>query len=95
MSCYDSDYDYDTACFLKEQRDYQRYYNTPVEAEGILFPSLADYDRYLYLKEKENVRLQKMTIDLKALIQNMVNDEKIEKMYANMDVNFPALGNKN
>ena len=92
MSCYDSDYDYDTVCFLKEQRDYQLYYNTPVEAEGILFPSLADYDEYLRLMELKKVRLQKMTIDLKAIIQGMVNEVKIERMYADMDANFPALG---
>lgn len=88
-------YDYDSICFLKEQRDYQRYYNTPVEAEGILFPSLADYDQYLRIMENKKVRLQKMTIDLKALIQGMVNEKKIYDMYANMDLNFPALGKKN
>ena len=87
-------YDYDSICFLKEQRDYQRYYNTPVEAEGILFPSLADYDQYLRIMENKKVRLQKMTIDLKALIQGMVNEKKIYDMYANMDLNFPALGKK-
>ena len=87
-------YDYDSICFLKEQRDYQLYYNTPVEAEGILFPSLADYDQYLRLMEVKKVRLQKMTIDLKALIQDMVNEKKIYDMYANMDLNFPALGKK-
>jgi hypothetical protein len=87
-------YDYDSICFLKEQRDYQLYYNTPVEAEGILFPSLADYDQYLRLMEVKKVRLEKMTIDLKALIQDMVNEKKIYDMYANMDLNFPALGKK-
>lgn len=92
MPYYESELDYDSASAMKEQRDYNRYYNVPVEIDGILFSSLADYDEYLRLKEKEHVRLQKMTIDLKSLIQEMVNEEKIEKMYANMDANFPALG---
>lgn len=88
-------YDCDAISFLKEQRDYQLYYNTPVEAEGILFPSLADYDQYLHLMETKKVRLQKMTIDLKSLIQDMLNEKKIYDMYANMDLNFPALGKNN
>lgn len=88
MPYYESEPDYDTACFLKEQRDYRRYYNTPLEVDGVWFSSLADYDEYLRLKEKEKVRLQKMTIDLKALIQDMVNEEKIDKMFA---TEFPEL----
>ncbi len=90
MSCYESDYDYDTACFLKEQRDYQRYYNRPLEVDGVWFSCLAEYETYIRLKDMEEARLQKMTIDLKALIRDMVRDEKIEKMFASLD-EFPTL----
>lgn len=67
--------------FCESDRDYRLYYNTPLEVDGVWFSSLADYDVFLRLKEKEKVRLQKMTIDLKAFIQAMVNDEKIEKLF--------------
>jgi hypothetical protein len=88
MPYYESDYDYDTECFMKEQRDYQRYYNTPLEVGGVWFSSLADYEEFLRLQENEKVRLQKMTIALKSLIQQMVIEEKIEKMFA---TEFPEL----
>lgn len=84
MSYYESD----TERFLNEQRDYDRYYNTPLQVDGVWFSSLADYEALLRLEEKEKVRLQKMTIELKALIREMVNDEKIEKMFA---TEFPEL----
>ena len=73
---------------MKEQRDYQRYYNTPLEVGGVWFSSLADYEEFLRLQENEKVRLQKMTIALKSLIQQMVIEEKIEKMFA---TEFPEL----
>jgi len=63
-------YDYDTECFLNEQREYQRYYNTPFELNGLWYTSLADYEADLHAK------LDKMTIDLKLIIQQMV--EKIK-----------------
>jgi hypothetical protein len=93
MSYYERDLDYDEACHLKEQRDFQRYYNTPLEVDGVWFASLADYDQCLRLKALEESRCQKMTIDLKALIQEMVRDEKIEKMFADIE-QFPVLEKK-
>lgn len=90
MSYYESELDYDSACFLKEQRDYQRYYNRPLEVDGVWFSSLAEYETYHRLKDMEEARKQKMTIDLKLLIQEMVRDEKIEKMFASLD-EFPSL----
>ena len=69
---------------FEEELDYKRYYSAPLEVGGILFGSLADFDTFLRLKENEAVRLQKMTIDLRALIQRMANEQKIERMYAEM-----------
>lgn len=88
MPYYDSELDYDSAGAMKEQRDYHRYYNTPLEVDGIWFSSLADYDEYIRLKEKETVRLQKMSIELMSIIKEWVHDEKIETMFAN---EFPSL----
>jgi hypothetical protein len=62
-------YDYDTECFLKEQRDYQKYYNTPFELNGRWYASLSDYEVELQAK------LAKMTIELKLIIQEMVLTE--------------------
>ena len=64
-----SHYDYDAICHLKEQRAYQRYYNTPVEVHGMWFACLADYEHFHRVKTE---RLQKMTADLKAFIRQMV-----------------------
>lgn len=64
--------------------EYERdYYNTPLQIDGVWFSSLADYDAFLRMQEREKVQLQKMTIDLKAVIQGMLNDEKIEKIFRN------------
>jgi hypothetical protein len=90
MPYYESELDYDSACFLKEQRDYQRYYNTPLEVEGVWFASLADYETYIRLKEAEEARLEKMTIDLKMIIKQMARDEKIEQMFDSLK-EFPTL----
>ena len=90
MSYYESELDYDSACFLKEQRDYQRYYNTPLEVDGVWFASVADYETYHRLKDMEEARKQKMTIDLKALIRDMVRDETVEKLVQSLD-EFPTL----
>ena len=87
----ETNYDYDTECFLKEQRDYQRYYNTPLEVDDIWFSSLAEYDVYIRIKQHRDNYLQKLTIDLKTLIQDMVHCQKIKKMYDDLDSNFPQL----
>jgi hypothetical protein len=77
-------YDYDTECFLKEQRNYQRYYNTPFELDGVWYASLSHYDM------ERQAKLAKMTIELKLFIQEMV----LTEMYRNMDREFPALKSK-
>jgi len=82
-----TDYDYDTECFLTEQRNYQKYYNTPFELDGTWYASLSEYEVKLRAKEME---LAKMTIELKLIIQEMV----LTEMYRNMDREFPALKSK-
>jgi hypothetical protein len=82
-----TDYDYDTECFLTEQRNYQKYYNTPFELDGVWYASLSEYEVKLQAKEME---LAKMTIELKLIIQEMV----LTEMYRNMDREFPALKSK-
>ena len=82
-----TDYDYDTECFLTEQRNYQKYYNTPFELDGVWYASLSEYEVKLRAKEME---LAKMTIELKLIIQEMV----LTEMYRNMDREFPALKSK-
>jgi hypothetical protein len=79
--------DYDTECFLTEQRNYQKYYNTPFELDGIWYASLSEYEANLQAKE---TKLAKMTIELKLIIQEMVFAE----MYRNMDTEFPPLKSK-
>ena len=81
------DYDYDTECFLTEQRNYQKYYNTPFELDGMWYASLSEYEVKLRAKE---MKLAKMTIELKLIIQEMV----LTEMYRNMDREFPALKSK-
>jgi hypothetical protein len=85
-----SDYDYDTACHLKEQRDFQRYYNTPFEAHGMWFASLAEYAEYYRVKVEHEERLQKLTNDLKTFIKHMLLDADIERMRDSLD-EFPPL----
>jgi uncharacterized protein YjbK len=82
-----TDYDYDTECFLTEQRNYKKYYNTPFELDGVWYASLSDYEIELRAKE---MKLAKMTIELKLIIQEMV----LTEMYRNMDREFPALKSK-
>ena len=82
--------DYDVACHMKEQRDYQRYYNTPLEVDGVWFACVADYEAYHRLKSMEEARCQKMTIDLKLIIKQWVLEEEVEKMVASID-EFPPL----
>jgi hypothetical protein len=79
--------DYDTECFLTEQRNYQKYYNTPFDLDGMWYASLSDYEVKLQAKE---LKLAKMTIELKLIIQEMVFTE----MYRNMDTEFPRLKSK-
>jgi hypothetical protein len=76
-------YDYDAICHLNEQRAYQRYYNTPLEVDGVWFACLADYQDFHHLKM---ARLQKMTVDLKTFIRQMV----VEKMCSSLE-QFPPL----
>ncbi len=90
MSCFERDLDYDEACHLKEQRDFQRYYNTPLEVDGMWFASVADYEVYHRLKMAEEARCQKMTIELKTMIKQWVLEEQVEKMVACID-QFPPL----
>lgn len=84
--------DYDVACHMKEQRDFQRYYNTPLEVDGVWFASVADYEQYFRLKAAEEARCQKMTIELKLIIKQWVLEEEVEKMVADTD-QFPPLKN--
>jgi hypothetical protein len=63
-------YDYDTECFLTEQRNYQKYYNTPFELNGQWYASLSDYEVELQAK------LDEMTIELKLIIRQMVEKSK-------------------
>jgi hypothetical protein len=88
-----TDLDYDTACFLKEQRHFQRYYNTPVEVEGRWFASVAQYEEYYCLKSAEAAVLKQMTIELKKHIADMVFSEKIKKIVASSE-EFPPLPSK-
>jgi hypothetical protein len=80
-------HDYDTECFLTEQRNFQKYYNTPFELDGTWYASLSHYEMELQAKE---MKLAKMTIELKLFIQEMV----LTEMYRNMDREFPALKSK-
>lgn len=89
-----SELDYDSACFLKEQRHFQRYYNTPLEVEGIWFASVAQYEEYYYLKSAEEAVLKQMTIELKKHIADMAFSEKIKKIVASSE-EFPSLPSKN
>ena len=93
MSYFDPELDYDTVCFMKEQRHFQRYHNTPVEVEGRWFASVAQYEEYYCLKTAEEARLQQMTIGLKKLIADMVFTEKIKKIVASVE-EFPPLPSK-
>ena len=83
-------YDYDAICHLKEQREYQRYHNTPLEADGMWFASLAEYAEYHRLKVEHEERLQKMTVDLKTFIKHMLLDAEIERMSKSLE-EFPPL----
>ena len=87
MSFSEPAHDYDTECFLTEQRNFQKYYNTPFELDGVWYASLSNYEVELEAKE---IKLAKMTIELKLIIQEMVFTE----MYRNMDTEFPALKSK-
>ena len=57
------------------------YYNNPVIVGGVWARSLADYDMYIRVIDKEKARVDKMTIDLKMFIKDMVRDEMIEKLF--------------
>jgi hypothetical protein len=82
--------DYDVACHLKEQRDFQRYHNTPLEVNGMWFASLAEFEQWFNVKEMERVRCKKLTIDLMSLVRQMTIDSTIKKMVASSD-EFPPL----
>lgn len=56
------------------------YYSTPVEVDGVVYPSVADYELFCRLNNAEEARCQKLTADLKLLIKQMVLDEKIERL---------------
>ena len=83
-------YDYDAMCHLNEQRAYQRYYNTPLEVHGTWFACVADYEQFHRLKMEHEVLLQKMTVDLKAFIRQMVVENAVEKMCSSLE-QFPPL----
>jgi len=74
MDYYESNLDYDEECHLKEQRDFQRYYNTPMEVDGIWFASVAQFEECYELMEMEKARCKKMSIELMAFIKQMVID---------------------
>jgi hypothetical protein len=68
--------DYDEECHLKEQRNFQRYYNTPMEVDGIWFASVAQFEECYRIKEMEDARCKRMSIELMAFIKQMVIDAK-------------------
>ena len=76
MDYYESNLDYDEECHLKEQRDYQRYYNTPMEVDGIWFASVAQFEECYELMEMEKARCKRMSVELMSFIKQMVADAK-------------------
>ena len=93
MSYYDSELDYDSAAFLKEQRDFQRYYNTPLEVDGMWFACVADYEAYYRKKSEEEALCKKMSVELMSIVKQWQLDEKVEKMVNSLD-QFPLLEKK-
>lgn len=81
---------YDEECHMKEQREYQRYYNTPVEVNGVLFACLADYDEYYRMKTMEEGRLAELTEGLMALVKMMAHEEEIRNFIVSV-IEFPLL----
>jgi hypothetical protein len=68
--------------FVKEQRNYQKYHNTPVEVDGIWFVSLADYEAYYEWNANRQVIVKK-NIDHSELVKSLKKDDA-----------FPPLGRK-
>ena len=57
------------------------YYTTPIVIDGVWAKSLADYEMYVRVTDREQARLDKMTIDLKMFIKDMVREETIERIF--------------
>lgn len=76
MDYYESNLNYDEQCHLNEQRDYQRYYNTPLEVHGIWFASVAQFEECYELMEMEKARCKRMSVELMSFIKQMVADAK-------------------
>lgn len=93
MPYYESELDGEAAAFQKEQRDFQRYYNTPLEVDGVWFACVSDYEAYFRLKEMEEARCRKMSVELMSIIKQWVIEEKVEKMVDSLE-QFPVLGKK-
>lgn len=87
---WDNDYDFDAYSFMKEQREYQRRYNTPIEVDGVWFSSVADYENYFELKQMEEAKLEKMTQELKKLITDMAEAARVEAMIKSK-IEFPTI----
>jgi hypothetical protein len=62
-----------------EQTDYTLYYETPIEVDGMAFPSLADYEEYHRLMLMEEARLNVLSIDLMKLIKGTAEQSKLQK----------------
>lgn len=92
-SMWDNAYDFDAQCFMNEQREFQRRYNTPIEVDGVWFSCLADYENYIQLKQMEEARLEQMTVELKKLIEGMKIADRLQKMMES-SIEFPALEKK-
>jgi hypothetical protein len=77
---------YDDAGFINEQVKFERYYNIPVDTGDQIFASMHYYMEYL---EKKRV-LDSLTIGLKALIADMVQNQQTANMVSSLE-EFPPL----
>lgn len=68
--------------FVNEQRNYQKYHNTPIEVNGVWFVSLADYEAYYEWKTAHEIVVKK-NIDHTELVKSLKKDHA-----------FPPLGRK-
>lgn len=68
--------------FVNEQRNYQKYHNTPIEVDGVYFVSVADYEAYYEWKTTRNTVVKK-ELDHTELVKSLKKDDA-----------FPPLGRK-
>jgi hypothetical protein len=90
MDYYESNLEYDEQGHLNEQRDFQKYYNTPMEVDGIWFASIAQFEECYRIKEMEDARCKRMSVDLMSFIKQMLLDAKVKEMVNSLD-EFPPL----